>query len=201
VRHSQSNLISLAMLLQSAEARHSAMPPPETVQEGGSGLIDILAMQRKAQEEREAADAAATRTPVPTVATVRGAETDPDLIAALVAAERRKKRLAIGGIAGAIALVAIAFAVRPSHGAAAAAQTSIVETPAPVVTAVAAPPAPVVVAAPVPPPAEPIASAAAPPAVAVATPPATKAKGKHKGSHAKAKGPKLVKVMSSGVAH
>ncbi len=201
MRHSQSHLISLATLLQNAEARASAIPPSAPSAEGGSGLIDILAMQRRAKEERENAEPLATMTPVPMVADVRGTTTDPDFVAALAAAGRKKKRIALGAIAGVLVLAAIGFGFRGSHATGAAASAAIVAAPPPQV--VTPPPAPApspVVAATVATPAAPVASAPTPPAPIAAAPPAHKGKGRKASHGAKAKGPKLTKVTSSGVA-
>jgi hypothetical protein len=193
------------MLLQNAEARQLATPPPtatQAAQEESSGLIDILGMQRRAQEERASADAVATRTPVPTVSTVRNAETDPDLVAALAGAERRKKRVLLAGLAGALVVGAIAVGVvaQSSHGAAAAAQTAVAQAPAvvaPLAPAVVPPPPDPVVAAVAPVAAAPVAAPASDSSVA---PPAKSKKGKSHKHAAKSKGLKLTKVPSSGVA-
>ncbi len=195
--HSQSNLTSLATLLQNAEARRSATPPPALLtNENDSGLIDIAAMQKRAAEERLSSESA-TKTPVPVVTAVRSATTDPDLFAASIGA-RRKKQLAIGaGIAGA-ALIALLIGLGSSHSPRAhdaAAAAHVVEPPV-----TAAPPPPVAPAPPSPPAPPVVAAAPAPePPAPAADTVATKGKGKkHKGHPAKAKGPKLTKVTSGG---
>lgn len=187
MRHSQSNLSSLATLLQNAEARHSATPPvavSDPTAEDDSGLIDILAMQRRAQEERASAAAAVTRTPVPVVTAVRGATTDPDFIASLAKSRRRMKRIVIGVVAGAVAMLAVGLGVRSLHRSAAAARAAAA---APVATVAPPPPPlapPVVVAPPI---VQPPLPTIAPEPVAASAPASGKAKKGHKASKAKSK--------------
>ena len=199
VQHSQSNLSSLAALLQDAEARRTAIPPPAPdVDDSDSGVIDIAAMQKRAKEDRASMESA-TKTPVPVVATVRTASTDPDFVASLAGA-RRKKQLVLGAVLGVVGIAVIAIGFRSSHHpSASAARAPVVEQPTQV-----APPSPAPPPAPAPPP--PVVAAPAPDPVpaaaatdAVASNGASKAKTKkHKGAHSKAKGPKLTKVTSGG---
>ena len=201
MRHSQSHLSSLATLLQNAEARHSAAPPAlaaDAAKENDSGLIDILAMQRQAREERAIA-AVATKTPIPVVTDVRGGTTDPDFVASLTRSKRRTKRIAIGVISASVLMLAVAIGLgaRSSHrnAAARAALAASVAAAAP-----APPPSPVVV--PIVPPAavQPPLPVVAPEPVA-ANAPSRKA-GTSKKAHKarlKPKGPKLMKVTSSGL--
>ena len=133
MRHSQSHLSSLATLLQNAEARHSAMPASPQVQDDDSGLIDIRAMQKRAQDERESAAMAATRTPVPVVTTVRSASTDPDFAASL-AGTRRKKQMVFGAILAGAGILAIAIgagSLRRAHARVAVVEPPVAATPAP----------------------------------------------------------------------
>jgi hypothetical protein len=192
VPQSQSNLTSLATLLESAEARHSALPPPVTAtkKREDSGIIDILGLQRRAQEERASAAAAATRTPVPMVAPMRDAEVDVDAMVA--EGQRKKKRFLVGAVAGGAALLGIAIGVIGFAGGDPPPQTAAVEAHVAATPAPPAPPPPPAVVAPEPEPtavAEPVAAAPAP-------------RSKPKKAHAShAKGPQMTKVSSSGVAH
>jgi len=196
VRHSQSHLSSLAALLQNAEARRIGSPSPAVVADD-SGLIDIAAMQARAREERARATVA-TRTPVPMVRALPGAETDPDLVFSAARAQRKKKKILLGMVLGAIGLLAIAVGSshRRAHAPMVAPQTvaAAAPPPAPSPPAPAPAPAPPPVA-PAPPPA-PVVAAAPPAADTAASTPGKKSK-KHK--HAKSKGPKLTKVQSAGV--
>jgi hypothetical protein len=194
VRHSQSHLSSLATLLQNAEARRSATPAPAVAVADDSGLIDIAAMQARAREER-ARTTVATRTPVPMVRTVPGVETDPDLLASAMRSERRKKKIFLGMILGAVGLLAIGVgsARRKAHPP--LADTHVVAA-APPALPPAAPAPPPPAPAPAPPPAPVVAAAPPAPEPAATTPAKSKSK-KHK--HAKSKGSKLQKVTSSGV--
>jgi hypothetical protein len=206
VRHSQSNLSSLAALLRNAEARHSATPPPlplpdDEAKADDSGMIDILAMQQRAREERALAGVA-TKTPVPVVTAVRSATTDPDFVASLAESKRRTKRVALGVVAGAALVLAVVIGIKSArHHHAAIAQAALVAPPVAAAPAPPPPPAAPVVQAPAPP--LPVVAAAAEPAPPIAPPTAKTKKGKgHKASHsAKAKGPKLEKISSSGVAN
>src|SRR5438876_7894318 len=103
VHHSQSNLTSLAALVE--EARRTAIPPPPPGKQpvnDGSGMIDLHAMETRAREEREQRAA----TPLPVVRTVppvalpsiHPAASDPDFYAAVAGAKQRKKMIAIGGV-------------------------------------------------------------------------------------------------------
>jgi hypothetical protein len=203
VRHSQSNLSSLAALLRNAEARASATPPPlppDALEAGDSGLIDIVAMQQRAREERALA-AIATKTPVPVVTAVRSAATDPDFVASLAQTKRRTKRIAIGVVAGVALILAVGIGIKSARHTLGAAHAP--PAPSPVAVQAATPPAPPapppVVQAPAPPP-PPVAAAAPEPEPAAA--PGKKGKKGHKASHsAKSKGLKLTKVTSSGVAN
>jgi hypothetical protein len=190
VTHSQSHLTSLATLLESAEARASALPQPLVPEKDDSGLIDIVAMQRRAQEERAAA---ATRTPVPTVAPVRASETDPDFYAA-AGTQRRKRHLLIGAVAGSMSIIGIAIGVAFSGGAPAHAAVAD-----PQVAAAAPAPPPPAATAPAPPAAEPTPAAAPEPVAAAAPDPPPKPKA-HKRKSTKSSGPKLTKVTSGGTA-
>jgi hypothetical protein len=196
VPQSQSNLTSLATLLENAEARHSALPPPMVEKRReDSGVIDFMAIHKRAEEERiSAAAAASTRTPVPMVAPVP----DADVMAAVAATQKRKKRFVIGAVAGGATLVGMIIAVVSLTGNDASPKTAAAE-PAPVV----APPPP----APAPPPAATEAPvAAAQPAAPAETPAPTPAPApaKHKAhkhsSSSQSKGPKMMKVTSGGVA-
>ncbi len=204
--NSQSHLFSLAQLLESAEQRHSSLPPPapptparRSSAEDDSGLIDILAMQARA---REAAARPSSRTPLPVVASRTSAEsdarrayTDPDLAAA--SSKRKQRQAVLGGVAAGVGLIAFAIAFASSvqaTGAHHAAATQVTAPVAPLVPLVAA--APPTEAAPAP--APPDAVAAAP-----ADPPKAKAKSKKKSSHAphpSHAGPSLMKVISGGTA-
>jgi hypothetical protein len=202
VRHSQSHLSSLATLLQNAEARHSAVPPAlaaDAGKEDDSGLIDILAMQRQAREERVSA-AAATKTPIPVVTAVRGGTTDPDFVASLTRSRRRTKRAVLGVVTASVLMLAVAIGlgVRTSHrnAAAAAARAALAASAA---AAAAAPPPPaVVVPSAAPPATQPPLPVLAPEPVAASGPASGKAKKGRKAHPSKPKGPKLMKVTSSG---
>ena len=186
---SHSNLTSLATLLQSAEARRSALPPPPPpVQKDDSGVIDIVAMQRQAQEERASVAAAATKTPVPMVASVP----DASLVSTATSLQRTKKRRLISAIAGGAALLGVAIGLALSRGHAVPPRAPVVEPP---VAAATPPPAPPPVAPAVEAPAAaPVVAAAAP---APVDPPVARKPKKARRSHASSshsKGPKLEKV-------
>ncbi len=198
--NSQSHLFSLANLLESAERRHSTTPPPPApvTTRNDSGLIDLIAISKRAREEM--AQASATRTPVPmTLPTgvtppraMSSHASGPDFLA--LDALRRRKNLLIGAAIGSVALVVVAITIAFSGSSAPAPVAAAARTPVVTVTTpIPPPPAPPVVAAPAP---EPVAAAAP----AAADPVAASTPGKHKKKHSsKSKGPKLTKVASGGI--
>ncbi len=151
-----------------------------------SGVIDIAALQRRAQEERPSGAPASIRTPVPTVAPVR--EPD-DLVVTSMDTRRRKKRLLVGAVAAGAALIGAVIGVLALTSNEPVAKF---EEPKPAaVAAVAPPPTPAPAPAAEPPAPQPVA------AVAPAPPPAP-AKAKGRKSHHSSRGPKMEKVPSSG---
>jgi hypothetical protein len=200
VPKSQSNLFSLAMLLESAAPRPSAAPPRGSLT-SDSGVIDLLAMQEKARKER--AEAAATRTPAPMTLPASNETLAPSTYPSTYPSpaptgfefftsdggQKRKRVMVVGAAVLSLALVGLtslaAFSGSAPVPAAAALPIPVVTVatmPSPPPPVVAPPPAPAVVAA----------------TDTVASAPTKKAKS-HKG-HPHAKGPKMIKVTSSGVA-
>ncbi len=175
------------MLLESAAPRPSAAPPRGSLT-SDSGVIDLLAMQEKARKER--AEAAATRTPAPMTLPASNETLAPSTYPSTYPSpaptgfefftsdggQKRKRVMVVGAAVLSLALVGLTSLAAFSGSA------PVPAAAAPPPPVVAPPPAPAVVAA----------------TDTVASAPTKKAKS-HKG-HPHAKGPKMIKVTSSGVA-
>ena len=190
---SQSNLSTLASLVETAEARitntGSVKPPPP--EDAGSGLIDFHAIQREARISAPTPPPAVVPTSFSSAAALPPSIDDLD---AALHKNARQRRVVLGAIGGAVGIVAMAFGVMAfrHHAAPPPVAAAAVVAPPPVVAPQApVPPPPPVVTPPPPAPSAAMASAA-PEAPAAAKPK------KHKAKHPKSHSPKLTKVSSSG---
>jgi len=194
-----SQLTTLEALTKNAESR-TPVPSPAPLT-SGSGLIDIMEIDRKSRESSkppsQVVASPVVPPPLPSSQAAMVSISDSDVYTTM--ASSRRKRRAIGAIGGAVALLGITAAVILSWSGPKPAPAPIGETQSaapPATMTAAATPAP----APAPPPAETVAAAPPSTAPAAATTTAGKphGKGRRGPGHAAPKGPKLTKVTSSG---